>query len=58
VESYVLDRDDLDLYGQEVTVVFVDRLRGQLVFDGLDGLVEQMSQDVASTREVLGVAQP
>lgn len=55
VETYVLDRDDLDLYDQEVTVVFVAHLRGQMVFDGLDGLVEQMSRDVAATREVLGL---
>ena len=27
VESYVLDRDDLELYGVEVEVAFVDRLR-------------------------------
>jgi len=58
IESYVLDRDDLDLYGHEVTVVFVERLRGQLVFDGLEGLVEQMSQDVARARAVLGAPVP
>jgi len=58
IESYVLDRDDLDLYGHEVTVIFVEHLRGQLVFDGLDGLVEQMSQDVARARAVLGVPAP
>ena len=57
VETYVLDRDDLDLYDTEVTVVFVDRLRGQMVFDGLDGLIAQMQQDVASTRAVLSRAQ-
>ncbi len=55
VESYVLDRDDLDLYDKEVTVVFVEHLRGQMVFDGLDGLVDRMHQDVAATREVLGL---
>lgn len=55
VETYVLDRDDLDLYDQEVTVVFVAHLRGQLVFDGLEGLVVQMAQDVAATRAVLGL---
>ena len=57
VETYVLDRDDLDLYDQEVTVVFVDRLRGQMVFDGLDGLVEQMHRDVDGSRAVLARAQ-
>ncbi|MDP2014351.1 MAG: bifunctional riboflavin kinase/FAD synthetase [Actinomycetota bacterium] len=55
IESYVLDRDDLDLYDCEVTIVFVAHLRGQLVFDGLEGLIEQMNQDVAKTREVLNL---
>ena len=30
VESYVLDRDDLELYGVEVEVEFVERLRGMV----------------------------
>ena len=30
VESYVLDRDDLELYGVEVEVSFVARLRGMV----------------------------
>ena len=55
VESYVLDRTDLDLYGQEITVIFIEQLRGQMTFDGLEGLIEQMSTDVAKTRAVLGL---
>ena len=39
VESYVLDRDDLDLYGKEVRVEFVARIRGMKRFDGIDDLV-------------------
>ncbi len=55
VESYVLDRTDLDLYGQEITVIFIEHLRGQMTFDGIDGLVTQMSADVLKTRAVLGL---
>ena len=55
VESYVLDRTDLDLYGQEITVIFIEQLRGQMTFEGLDGLIEQMGTDVANTRAVLGL---
>ena len=33
VESYVLDRTDLELYGVEVEVSFVERLRGMVAFD-------------------------
>ncbi|WP_134767448.1 bifunctional riboflavin kinase/FAD synthetase [Nocardioides sp. 1609] len=54
VEGYVLDRTDLELYGVEVEVSFVDRLRGMVAFDGIDALVEQMADDVRRAREVLG----
>ena len=54
VESYVLDRDDLDLYGVEVEVSFVERLRGMVAFDSVEGLVRQMAMDVDRAREILG----
>lgn len=53
VEAYVLDRDDLELYGEHVRVEFVRRMRGQLVFDSVDALVEQMKADVDAIRETL-----
>ena len=53
VESYALDRDDLELYGVEVEVAFVDRLRGMVKFDGIDALVETMHGDVRRAREIL-----
>lgn len=53
VEAYVLDRDDLDLYGQPISVSFVQRIRGQLTFDDVSGLVTRMGQDVAMTRDLL-----
>lgn len=58
VEAYVLDVDDLDLYGTSVAVSFVSQLRGQRRFDGIEPLVEQMATDVAHTREVLRAADP
>jgi riboflavin kinase/FMN adenylyltransferase len=53
VEAYVLDRDDLELYGVEVTVEFVERLRGMERFAGVEALVEAMGEDVRRTRAVL-----
>ena len=53
VESYVLDRDDLELYGVQVEVSFVGRIRGMLRFDSVDELIETMADDVARTRELL-----
>lgn len=55
VESYVLDRDDLELYGVAVEVSFVARLRGMRRFDSVEGLVETMADDVRRAREVLGL---
>jgi riboflavin kinase/FMN adenylyltransferase len=53
VESYVLDRTDLELYGVAVEVAFVERLRGMVKFDSVDVLIEQMTSDVAQARALL-----
>ncbi len=53
VESFVLGRDDLDLYDVPIAVDFCDRIRGQVKFDGIDALIAQMDADVADTRRVL-----
>jgi len=58
VESYVLDRDDLELYGAAVEVSFVARLRGMERFDSIDELIETMHQDAARARVLLGVPEP
>ncbi|MBK6874737.1 MAG: bifunctional riboflavin kinase/FAD synthetase [Kineosporiaceae bacterium] len=58
VEAYVLDRDDLDLYGQQVGVEFVRLLRPTLRFDGVEALIVQMRSDVEECRQTLGVADP
>jgi riboflavin kinase/FMN adenylyltransferase len=54
VEAYVLDRTDLDLYGVQVEVEFVDRIRGMVRFSGIDELMAAISDDVERTREILG----
>jgi len=54
VESYVLDRDDLELYGAGVAIDFVARLRGtQIRFDSIDELLVQMKADVDGARRLL-----
>jgi riboflavin kinase/FMN adenylyltransferase len=58
VESYVLDRDDLELYGVLVEVSFVQRLRGMRKFGSVEDLLEQMADDVRRTHEALDVSQP
>lgn len=53
VESYVLDRSDLDLYGEHVDVEFVGHVRPTLRFDSIEELLEAMAQDVERTRALL-----
>ena len=56
VEGHVLDRTDLELYGVPVAVDFIDRLRGNVRFDGLDALITQMTADVEDVRRRLTAA--
>lgn len=52
VEAYLLDFDN-DLYGGELRLVFIRRLRDELKFESVDELIEQMHEDVEETRAVL-----
>ena len=53
VEAYVLDRDDLELYGVEIAIEFYARLRGQVKYRGMEALIEQMHADVEQVRHLL-----
>ncbi|HEX3003857.1 MAG TPA: bifunctional riboflavin kinase/FAD synthetase [Angustibacter sp.] len=53
VEAYVLDRTDLDLYGERVSLELVQRLRPTVRFDSVEALVAQMREDVDRSRELL-----
>jgi riboflavin kinase/FMN adenylyltransferase len=52
VESYILDFAG-DIYGERIAVDFVERLREQRVYTGIEPLIEQIRDDVAQTRRVL-----
>jgi riboflavin kinase/FMN adenylyltransferase len=57
VEVYILDYEG-DLYGRDLVVEFVDRLRPELRFSDVQDLVKQMQQDVADAIEILDVPSP
>jgi riboflavin kinase/FMN adenylyltransferase len=50
VEAHLLDFDD-DLYGQRLVVEIWAWLRGQMRFDSVEALVEQIGADVGRARE-------
>ena len=52
VEAYVLDFAG-DLYGANIGIEFVERLRGMVKFTGIEPLIEQMDKDVAQTRALI-----
>jgi len=54
VEAYVLDRDDLELYGEQVSLDFAERLRETVRFDDVESLLVQMADDVRRAREITG----
>jgi len=51
VEAYLLDFEG-DVYGSELRLEFLTRLRGERRFDSVEALVAQMDRDVAETRRV------
>jgi riboflavin kinase / FMN adenylyltransferase len=55
VEAHVIDADNdtLDLYGERVSVEFVQWLRGMVRFEGVEPLIAQIAEDVRCTREIL-----
>jgi riboflavin kinase / FMN adenylyltransferase len=52
LEAYLIDFDG-DLYGHELAVDFLVRLRGEKRFESVDALLEQMARDVEDTRAVV-----
>ncbi len=54
-EAHLLDVD-ADLYGREIELEFVDRVRGMLRFDGVDELIAALTADVAAVRGILADA--
>ncbi|HEX2015983.1 MAG TPA: bifunctional riboflavin kinase/FAD synthetase [Solirubrobacteraceae bacterium] len=55
IEAYLLDFEG-DLYGSELELDFLARLRGERRFDSVDALVEQMRLDVSDSRRIAASA--
>jgi len=51
VEAYLLDYEG-DLYGHELRIDFLERLRGERRFESPESLIEQMQIDVERTRQL------
>ncbi len=52
IECHIIDFDE-DIYGTDLRVEFVERLRGERKFDGIDALVKQIGKDRDAARDLL-----
>ena len=57
IEAYLIDHEE-DLYGQNLRIAFVSRLRGERRFPTVEELIAQMHRDVEEAREVCASFQP
>ena len=51
IEAYLIDFDG-DLYGRELRIDFLQRLRGEKLFPSVETLTEQIAKDVERAREI------
>ncbi len=51
IETFLIDFSG-DLYGQTLRVAFVEKLRDEIAYEGVEPLVEQMHKDVEDARRI------
>ena len=52
LEAFLLDHDGSDLYGQTMRIEFIERLRDEQRFESPDALMDQVTEDIARTRDI------
>ena len=52
LEAFLLDHEGGDFYGQTMRVDFIERLRDEKRFASVDALMEQVTKDIALTRDL------
>jgi FAD synthase len=57
VEAYLIDQK-LEIYGEQISLSFIEYLRPMQAFDGAEMLIAQMDQDVLKAKEVLAGSLP
>ena len=53
IEAHIIGETDLDLYGEVATLRFVERLRGEVKFSGIDELKAQLMRDIENAKVAL-----
>lgn len=55
IEAYLLDYPGTSLYGAPVEISFIERIRGEEKFDGLEALTKAIDRDVEMTRSLVSL---
>lgn len=53
VEAHILDYQDIDIYGKNLKIRPIKRLRGEAKFSTLESLIAQIDADCVQTRKIL-----
>jgi riboflavin kinase/FMN adenylyltransferase len=56
IEAHILDFQG-DLYGQQIALHFIERLRGEKKFPSVQALIEQIQRDINQTRKLVRAPQ-
>ena len=56
VEAHLIGFEG-DLYGQQLRIAFLERMRGEKRFESVDALVEQMHRDLVQASEIASAAE-
>lgn len=51
IEANIFDFS-ADIYGKEIRVIFIERIRSEVKFEGIDKLVAQLHQDKADSEKI------
>ena len=51
IETHILDFNQ-SIYGQNITIVFIDRIRNEIKFNHINDLIDQITKDVSTVRKL------
>jgi riboflavin kinase/FMN adenylyltransferase len=56
IEVHIFDFDE-DIYGEEITVYFISKMRGEKKFQNAESLIKQIHADIKAARGILAQQQ-
>ena len=51
IETHILDFNQ-SIYGQNITIVFIDRIRNEIKFNHINDLIDQITKDVSTVKKL------